>query len=196
MVTIPVNWSGSDAGSGISTYSVYVSTNGGTYSPWLSKTALTSSNFTGVPGQSYSFYSQAQDAVGNLEPTHATADATVTLTAGTPRIAATVADTGTANGSFYVDLNVTDSGTAPVTSVLLSTITPKTLTGTGTLTYNAALSGPLPLSVGSLAVGGVTMVRIYFTRPSTVTRFSLTENGTLTSGSGSASFSASQVVTP
>jgi RHS repeat-associated protein len=63
-----VSWSGSDAGSGVATYDVYVSTNGGPFTPWLTGTAATSAVFVGKVGQSYRFYSIARDLVGNLQP--------------------------------------------------------------------------------------------------------------------------------
>jgi len=194
-VTFPVQWSGTDAGSGIASYSIFSSQNGGAYAPWLTQTTMTSANFTGQPGQSYAFYSTAQDGVGNQEAAHLTADTVTSVSVGTPRITATVADTGQASGSFYVDLKVSESGTAAVTNVLLSQITAKTLTGAGAVTFNAALSGALPASVGSLAVGGSQTLRLFFTVPAGVTKFSLTENGTLqVPGGAAASFSASEVV--
>ena len=63
-----VSWSGTDdtGGSGIGSYDIYVSTNGGPFMMWLS-TASTSAVFTGEPGNSYAFYSVARDNVGNME---------------------------------------------------------------------------------------------------------------------------------
>jgi hypothetical protein len=75
-----VSWTGSDTGAGISTYTIYVSENGGAYNVWLGNTTLTSAFFDGNPNSSYSFYSVAQDGAGNIEAAPASPDATVSLT--------------------------------------------------------------------------------------------------------------------
>jgi hypothetical protein len=64
---VPVSWSGYDAGSGIAGFDIYVSTNGGPWTPWLLGTTNTSAKFTGVPGNTYALYSVATDEVGNVE---------------------------------------------------------------------------------------------------------------------------------
>jgi len=73
---IEVMWGGNDDpdGSGISTYSIYVSENKGPYQLWLYQTPATSGVFTGKPGATYSFYSIATDQVGNEELLKTTAD--------------------------------------------------------------------------------------------------------------------------
>ncbi|MDP9100055.1 MAG: hypothetical protein M3N48_13855 [Verrucomicrobiota bacterium] len=75
-----VSWNGSDSGAGISTYTIFVSENGGAYRVWLGNTTLTSAFFDGNPNSSYSFYSVAQDGAGNVETAPAVADATVLST--------------------------------------------------------------------------------------------------------------------
>ena len=81
--TFTVNWSGTDApgGSGIATYSVYVSDNGGAIKPFVTNTTATSASFTGQVGHTYSFYSVATDNVGNVQPTPTAAQATTQLLA-------------------------------------------------------------------------------------------------------------------
>jgi hypothetical protein len=74
-----VEWSGSDAGSGLSDYTILVSTNGGAFVPFLTDTSLTSAVFTGATGSSYAFYSLARDQAGNLELPPAAPDATTTV---------------------------------------------------------------------------------------------------------------------
>lgn len=68
-----IQWSGQDdtGGSGIASYTIYVSTNGGAFVPIpsLTNTTLTNSIFTGVVGDSYGFYSVATDNVGNIQAT-------------------------------------------------------------------------------------------------------------------------------
>jgi hypothetical protein len=73
-----VNWSGTDdtGGSGIASYDIYVSDNGGDYSPWQSATSATSATYMGQGGHTYRFYSVARDNVGHVESAPLTADAT------------------------------------------------------------------------------------------------------------------------
>ncbi len=76
-----VAWSGTDTGSGIASYNVYVQTNGGPWALWLAGTAETSAVFNGQDGNTYSFYSAAQDHAGNVEAPHSSADATTLVLA-------------------------------------------------------------------------------------------------------------------
>ena len=66
---IPVAWSGTDAGSGIVAYDVWVRDGlAGTWSKWQSNTTATSATFPApVVGHTYYFRSAARDAVGNVE---------------------------------------------------------------------------------------------------------------------------------
>jgi hypothetical protein len=76
-----VSWSGTDdpGGSGIATYDVYVSDNGGPFTPFLTGTSQTSATFTGQVGHTYGFYSAATDAAGNRQTTPAGAQTTTTV---------------------------------------------------------------------------------------------------------------------
>ncbi|MEZ4852586.1 MAG: T9SS type A sorting domain-containing protein, partial [Bacteroidia bacterium] len=76
-----VEWSGSDLGSGIRYYDVYVATNDGDFERWLSKTPDSSAVFQGIQDSTYSFYSIATDSAGNIEDAPAIADATTQLVA-------------------------------------------------------------------------------------------------------------------
>jgi hypothetical protein len=71
---LTVHWSGTDTGSGIESYTVFVAENGGPARPFLVATTDTSAPFTGQPGRTYAFYSVARDAAGNVEAAPATAD--------------------------------------------------------------------------------------------------------------------------
>jgi hypothetical protein len=65
-----VFWSGDTGagGSGIASYTVYVSTDGGaTYLPWLVNTTATSATYYGAVGINYSFYVVATSHVGNVQ---------------------------------------------------------------------------------------------------------------------------------
>ena len=81
-----VDWSGGDGdiGSGLASYNVYVSTNGGPFSLWLDHTTLTNAEYLGVFGNTYAFYSQSTDGVGNVEAAHTTADAQTVIGVLTP----------------------------------------------------------------------------------------------------------------
>jgi hypothetical protein len=78
---VVVSWSGTDAGSGVATYDVYVSTDGGALVPWLLATAATSGVFAGVAGHTYGFAVTPIDGVGNAGPRPTAAQA-ATIIAG------------------------------------------------------------------------------------------------------------------
>jgi RHS repeat-associated protein len=73
-----VSWSGSDdpGGSGIASFDVFVSDNGGPFTPFLTATPATSTTFNGVDGHTYGFSSVATDNVGNREAQPTAAQAT------------------------------------------------------------------------------------------------------------------------
>jgi len=74
---ISLEWAGEDdvGGSGIATYTIYVSTDGGPYTAFLTNTTDMAGVFAAQRGHSYAFYSAATDIVGNAEAAHATPDA-------------------------------------------------------------------------------------------------------------------------
>jgi RHS repeat-associated protein len=76
-----VKWTGNDDanGSGIASFDVYVSENGGNFTLWLDNTTLTEASYRGQPGKSYAFYTVAVDNVGNLEITPTNAQATTQI---------------------------------------------------------------------------------------------------------------------
>jgi len=78
---IVLNWSGDDPfdGSGLATFTIYLSTDGGAFVPFIQNTRSTSGVYWGEPGHTYTFYSQAMDNVGNIEPAPAKPDATITI---------------------------------------------------------------------------------------------------------------------
>jgi hypothetical protein len=78
-----VTWAGQDdaGGSGIASYDVYVSDNGGPFTLFQQDTTATSASFTGQVGHTYGFYSVAVDNVGNRETIPAGAEATTTVAA-------------------------------------------------------------------------------------------------------------------
>jgi hypothetical protein len=74
-----VQWSGTDATSGVHDFTIFVSDNGGPFASWLVQTTATQSTYTGVVGHTYGFYSIAQDVAGNQEGPKTTAEATTTI---------------------------------------------------------------------------------------------------------------------
>jgi len=115
-----------------------------------------------------------QDANGNV----GTAISTVTVVLGTPRITGFVAAQGLdPSGANYVDVRLTNTGTGNARNLKITIIKPRTLSGTGTVSYNSSLSPPLPVAVGNLDVGISATFRLFLGVPSTVTKFSVTEGG-------------------
>ncbi len=90
VTTFPVSWSGTDnaAGSAVSSYTIYVSDNGGPATAWLTNTTLTSAPYTGQDGHAYSFTSFATDNAGNVQQTSTPATTLVDTTPPTSAVAA------------------------------------------------------------------------------------------------------------
>jgi hypothetical protein len=108
----------------------------------------------------------------------------LTVIAGKPAIFGAVLDQASTGGSFYIDLQLKNTGTGAASNIQLARLTLRTLTGTGTVTYDAVQSPQLPIQIPSLAAGASATVRLFFIVPATVTRFSVTENGSLQDGLG------------
>ncbi len=77
-----VSWKGSDVGSSIYSYTVYVAENDSAYYPWITDTHNTYAIFSGTAGVTYKFYTVATDSAGNKEIAPATYDA-ITRISGT-----------------------------------------------------------------------------------------------------------------
>ena len=84
--SVNVSWNGTDAvnGSAVQDFSIFVSDNGGAYTPWLQDTTLTDATYVGEAGHTYSFYSVAADNAGNIQATLALAQAVVSFAATVP----------------------------------------------------------------------------------------------------------------
>jgi len=142
--SFPVSWTGQDdaKGSGVATYDVYVSDNGGPFRPFRSATTDTSATYPGVDGHTYAFYSVATDQVGNRQaaPAGAQATTTVHVAAATTLTLATDHPAGAAFGQ-------------PVT--LSATVRAAAGTPTGVVTF---LDGTRPLGTAPLRGGTATFV--------------------------------------
>ncbi|MBD2413823.1 hypothetical protein FACHB389_24300 [Nostoc calcicola FACHB-389] len=77
-----VSWSGTDNGSGIASYDIYASVNGGAFTLWKDDITATSAQYSGATGNTYRFYSIAKDNVGNLQAVPLSAQATTQVVAG------------------------------------------------------------------------------------------------------------------
>jgi hypothetical protein len=136
-----------------------------------------------------------QDVAGNV----GSASSTVTVVViGKPVISGAVVAKGLQQpGVRFYDLRFTNTGTGPARNVSVNQLLFRTLSGSGSVTYNMALSPALPIAIGDLAAGASSTVRIFLNVPSTVTRFSITENGQVQDTAGNNfSFSIGQATFP
>jgi protocatechuate 3,4-dioxygenase beta subunit len=149
-LTFTVSWSGQDntGGSGLASYSIFVSDNGGAFTPFLTQTTQTSASFTGVNGHTYGFYSIAVDNAGNVEPTPSSAQATtrvVVNTDSTPPTSSVTALPKLVQPSFTVSWSGQDnsggSGIASYTIYVSDNGGPFTPWLTGTTTTSAVYAG-------------------------------------------------------
>lgn len=80
--SFPLSWSGTDVAAGISTYTIYISADGGAFVPFLTDTTKTSIVVTALQtNHTLRFYSIARDAAGNEKPAKTSAEATTTVNA-------------------------------------------------------------------------------------------------------------------
>jgi hypothetical protein len=114
---IQLTWSGSDnpGGSGIASYSVYVSNNGGPFVPFLTDTTQTSATFQGQNGHVYGFYSVATDAIGNQEAAPSQAEA-VTQVDAVPPTSQVAALPALSSITFQLTWSGNNPGPAPIVS--------------------------------------------------------------------------------
>jgi RHS repeat-associated protein len=83
LTNFPVSWSGTDDphGSGIASYNVFASEDGGPFVLWQAGTTVTTATFNGEAGNTYAFYSVATSGAGNVQSLPAAAQATTTAVA-------------------------------------------------------------------------------------------------------------------
>jgi len=155
--SLAVQWSGADVGSGIATFTIYVSDNGGPYAVWLKETTNTFGTYTGLAGHTYTFYSIARDLVGNVENTKSLAEGTTRVTGDAtpplivPQISGTTGNNGWYRSNVTVSWSVTDpeSGIATSSGCTATTLTSDT-TGvllTCSATNGAGLSSSVPVTI-------------------------------------------------
>jgi len=177
-----VQWSGADVGSGIASFTVFASDNGGPYAPWLTGTTDSQGTYPGEAGHTYAFYSIARDLVGNLENTKSAAEAT-TQVLNSSCAADSTSSVGITRGGFRLN-NTTQRYvqsialkntsitpiTGPISLVLDGLSANATLFGANGVTACAApLGSPffnLSVSGGTLAPGATATASLQFTNPS------------------------------
>jgi hypothetical protein len=138
-----VQWAGSDVGSGIADYTIFVSENGGPFTEFVSATPDTSAVFSGTAGRTYRFYSVARDLVGHEEAPPAAPDVVTQIVVDL----CPVDPSKTAPGACGCGVPDTDSDLNGVPDCQDETPTP-TEPLTPTLTVTATPSGP-PTQTGT-----------------------------------------------
>jgi hypothetical protein len=110
---IPLHWAGIDVGAGVQDFTVYVSDNGGPFTPFVTQSTAISAAFAGQPGHTYGFFSTARDFVGNVEDLKTTAETTTTVVtdAISPTTVAVLAPLANANGWNNSDVSISLSST-------------------------------------------------------------------------------------
>ena len=173
--TFTVSWSGSDVGSGVASYAIYVSDNGGPFTVWQSAVTVTSASYSGQPGHTYGFYSIATDSAGNFQAAKTTADATTTVAnSGPQQISLTITTQGPVYNrgtkSYVVTVTLTNNTSTAITGPIEAVF--NNLPSTITLTNSAGTSpiggGPY-LSLGfGLAPGASAVLTAEFSDPTNV----------------------------
>jgi hypothetical protein len=126
-------------------------------------------------------YCVASDAQGNTSA----GTFSVQVVVGLPWIGTTSVQSGRdAQGRFFVDLTLTNGGTGHARDVRVTNVNFFTLAGSGVVAYDAAASGALPISIGSLDVRDSATVRLYLRLPRTVRRFLAVQTGSLETVTG------------
>ena len=160
-IAFPISWSGKDVGSGVVSYSIYTSDNGGPFTHYNTYPASTTmDSFIGTAGHTYGFYSIATDGAGNLQAAKTNPDTSTTISSNLQSTSTTL--TATPNPST---LGQSVALSATIISSSGSTAAP---TGTVTFLDGATVLGTAPLSAGaatfstaSLAVGTHSLTASY-----------------------------------
>ncbi len=118
---------------------------------------------------------------------------------GVPQASLTPALSGAITRHFkfgpivYLELTLTNSGPGTATAANIASLSYQTLAGSGSVTPISRA----PIPIGEIAPGSSRIVPLFLTVPNSLTRFSVTEGGTLKTPLGnSLTFSLQQVVTP
>jgi hypothetical protein len=153
-LAFPVKWSGSDKGSGIKSYDVYVSDNEGSFTLWQSAVTTTTANYTGTLGHAYGFYSIATDGAGNVEASKNSPDTTTTVGTPAPLVSTTTLSASSTSVASGASVTLTAQVTAPAGSTAIPTGKVTFLNGTTSLgTGDLDGTGKASFTTTALPVG-------------------------------------------
>jgi probable HAF family extracellular repeat protein len=160
--------------------------------PEVGGVAVTSATLFPIGTTTVTF--QFKDTNGNI----GSATSSVTVALGMPRVTGNIVGIGSdPSGATYFNVVLTNTGTGNARNLVIKTLTFRALSGTGTITYNTALSPSLPLAIGNLDVGATSTTRIYLNVPTTVTRIAFVESGPVQDVTGTNfTYSTAQMVIP
>jgi hypothetical protein len=155
--TFTVHWGGEDLGSGIASYDLWMSDDGGTLQRWLTVTTAISTTFTGVVSHTYGFAVHARDNAGNEETPPAEPQASTLVVAGYPVSGVVLGAEGHPVVSATVSIDgVTSLEAATIQGGLWSAVLPQ-----GEYEFNASAEGfgtwPVPRRVAVAESSSVTL---------------------------------------
>ena len=160
-VVFPVSWSGTDVGSGIAAYNIYVSDSGGAFTLWQPAIAATTANYTGQPGHTYGFYSIATDKAGNVQAAKSAADTTTTVSSSAAGFtlnptSANIAAAGT-SGTIAVTAPSSIASWTAISNELswISVTSGSSGTGSGTVGYQVSANAGVART-GTLTIANQT----------------------------------------
>jgi uncharacterized protein YjdB len=144
-----ITWAGNDHGaSGVASFDVYVSIDGGPLALWLPGRTTTSANYSISAGHTYGFAVRATDNVGNVGAAPTSAQATVTAQSTiVPIVPTTTTLSATPNPA-----------TAGSAVTLTATISPAG--GSGTVTF---MDGPTALGTSTLSGATASLITVALT---------------------------------
>ena len=154
-----MSWSGTDKGSGIATYTIYVSDNGGAFTVWQNAVSVTSATYTGQLNHNYGFYSIATDGAGNVQAAKTTADTSTTV-GGVASTTTLTASPTTGYSGQSVTLTAAVVAPSGITTIPTGTVT-FTDGGTTLGTGNLNVSGVATLTTTALPVGADAVTASY-----------------------------------
>jgi RHS repeat-associated protein/uncharacterized repeat protein (TIGR01451 family) len=156
----PVTWSGQDdpGGSGIASFDISLSDNGGAWQLWLAGTTDTTALYQGSGGHTYAFLSRARDQAGNLELVHALPDAVTTVAVRPLEISTALSSTNLdLQSAFSYTITITNQGSSSASGIVLTNTLPSGLEVNSVTVSGGAYNlqaGLLFWNLGTLPQGG------------------------------------------
>jgi TolB protein len=171
-----IQWSGSDAGSGIQDFTIFVSDNGGAFAAFLTNTSTASATFNGQMGHTYGFYSIARDLAGNVEAAKSHSDSSTSIPSCAIDMTSSVRMTPSGFGyniflkRYGQTLTLTNTGTSPINGpiyVVLDNLSANAslYNSTGKTSCATPLGSPFISITGPLNAGTSATVPLQFTDP-------------------------------